>query len=242
MFKGTVGVIRMYNTALSSTDVAQNYNSTKIRYSIVQDGLVANLINPPSSGSTWNDASAYGNNATINGSPTYTSNNGGGYTTSSTSYISIPYNLTNTYTVSIACSLNPSTFWATLWGNETWNATKGYLAYLTSNTSMNFGSPSGSSNITLSGINTVHIWDFVVNGTSYTLYKDGLSFKTGTIIAPSGGMSTNGLYFGARHTNAGTLYTDICTGTYYSMRVYNRNLSATEIATNFNALRGYYGL
>jgi len=241
-FKGTVGIIRMYNKALSSMEALQNYNNTKMRYSLIQDGLMTNLVNPPSSGSTWTDASGNGNNATLNGAPTYTSANGGGYTTSSTSYISIPYNLPNTFTVSIAASFNPTTFWATVWGNESWNASKGYFAYLGSSSIMNFGSPSGLASINVTGINTVHIWDYVVNGTSYTLYRDGVSVGTGTFTAPSGGLSTTGLYFGARHGNAGTSYTDACPGTYYSMRVYNRALSSDEINTNFTVLRGNYGL
>ena len=242
-WQGKIATTSIYNKALSDAEIAQNFNTTKIRYSIVQDGLVANFINPPSSGTNWNDASGNGNNATINGSPTYTSANGGGYTTSSTSYISLPYNLSNTYTVSIACALNPSTYWATIWGNESYSADKGYIAYLLSNTSLNFGSPNiGVASITMSGINTVHIWDFVVNGTNYTLYKDGVSISSGTFTAPSGGLSTTGLYFGARHTNAGTSFTDACPGTYYSMRVYNRALSSDEINTNFSVLRGNYGL
>jgi hypothetical protein len=208
----------------------------------VQDGLVANLMNPPSSGTTWADASGNGNNATLNGSPTYASANGGGYTTSSTSYISLPNNLSNNFTVSVACSLNPSAFWATLWGNESWDASKGYIAYLGSSSTMNFGSPTGQASIAISGINTIHIWDFVVNGTSYTLYRDGVNVSTGTFTAPSGGLSTNGLYFGARHTNAGTSFTDASPGTYYSMRVYNRALNADEIQTNFTVLRSNYGL
>ena len=139
--------------------------------------------------------------------------------------------------------MNPSTYWATIWGNESYSADKGYIAYLLSNTSLNFGSPNiGVASITMSGINTVHIWDFVVNGTNYTLYKDGVSISSGTFTAPSGGLSTTGLYFGARHTNAGTSFTDACPGTYYSMRVYNRALSSDEINTNFSVLRGNYGL
>jgi hypothetical protein len=227
---------------LTNAEILQNYNNTKVRYSLIQDGLMSNLINPPSSGTTWTDASGNGNNATLNGSPTYTSANGGGYTTSSTSYISIPYNLPNTFTVSIAASFNPSTFWATLWGNESYNQSKGYFAYLGSSGIMNFGSPSGVASISVTGINTVHIWDFVVNGTTYTLYMDGVSVGTGTFTAPSGGVSTTGLYFGARHTNAGTSFTDANPGTYYSMRVYNRALNSDEIQTNFSVLRGNYGL
>jgi len=241
-WQGKIGNTSIYNKALSNAEILQNYNNTKIRYNIVQDGLVANLFNPPSLGTTWTDASGNGNNGTLNGSPTYASANGGGYTTSSTSYISLPNNLSSTFTVSVACSLNPSSFWATLWGNESWIAGKGYIAYLGSSGTINFGSPSGLASISVTGINTIHIWDFVVNGTSYTLYKDGVSVSTGTFTAPSGGLSTNGLYFGARHGNAGTSYTDACPGTYYSMRVYNRALSSDEINTNFSVLRGNYGL
>jgi hypothetical protein len=241
-WQGKIGNTSIYNKALTNAEILQNYNSTKIRYSLVQDGLMSNLMNPPSSGTTWTDASGNGNNATLNGSPTYTSANGGGYTTSSTSYISLPNNLSSTFTVSVACSLNPSKFWATIWGNESWSASKGYLAYLGSSSTMNFGSPSGLASISVTGINTIHIWDFVVNGTSYTLYRDGVSVSTGTFTAPSGGLSTTGLYFGARHGNEGTSYTDTCPGTYYSMRVYNRALSADEIQTNFSVLRGNYGL
>ena len=241
-WQGKISTTSIYNKALSNAEIAQNYNNTKTRYNIVQDGLVANLINPPSTGTTWTDVSGNGNHATINGAPTYTAANGGGYTTTSSSYFSLPTNLSNTYTVSIACSLNPTSFWATLWGNESWSASKGYIAYFGSNSTLNFGSPTGLASISVSGINTIHIWDFVVNGTSYILYRDGVSYSTGTFTAPSGGLSTTGLYFGARHANTGTSFTDACPGTYYSMRVYNRALSSSEINTNFTVLRANYAL
>ena len=241
-WQGKISTTSIYNKALSNAEIAQNYNNTKTRYNIVQDGLVANLINPPSTGTTWTDVSGNGNHATINGAPTYTAANGGGYTTTSSSYFSLPTNLSNTYTVSIACSLNPTSFWATLWGNESWSASKGYIAYFGSNSTLNFGSPTGLASISVSGINTIHIWDFVVNGTNYILYRDGVSYSTGTFTAPSGGLSTTGLYFGARHANTGTSFTDACPGTYYSMRVYNRALSSSEINTNFTVLRANYAL
>jgi hypothetical protein len=34
MFKGTVGIIRMYNKALSSTEILQNFNANKTRYGL----------------------------------------------------------------------------------------------------------------------------------------------------------------------------------------------------------------
>lgn len=242
-FTGYLGDVSIYNRALTQSEMLSNYNATKNNFAgIVQDGLKMNLINPPSSGITWTDISGNGNNATLNGSPTYTSANGGGYTTSSSSYISTNYNLGSSYTISLASSFNPTSYWATLWGNESWTVSKGYIAYLGSSSTINFGSPSGVTSISVTGINTVHIWDFVVTGTNYTLYKDGVSLSTGTLTAPSGGVSTNGLYFGARHANNGSSYTDACPGTYYSMRVYNRALSADEINTNFSFLRSSYGL
>jgi hypothetical protein len=33
-FKGTVGIIRMYNKALSSTEILQNFNANKSRYGL----------------------------------------------------------------------------------------------------------------------------------------------------------------------------------------------------------------
>ena len=241
-YTGQIGNVRLYSKALSATEVLKNYDANKALYGVIQNGLVMNLSSPPSSGTTWTDASGNGNNATIIGSPTYTASNGGGYTTSTSSYISTPYNLPNTFTVSVAASFNPTAYWATLWGNESWTAGKGYIAYLLSSSTLNLGSSTGPASIDVSGINTIHIWDFVVSGTNYTLYMDGESVSTGTFTAPSGGLSSTGLYFGARHGNAGTSYTDACPGTYYSMRVYNRALNADEVKTNFSFLRGSYGL
>jgi hypothetical protein len=241
-YDGQLGIVRMYKKALTATEVLKNYDASKSLYGVVQNGLVMNLATAPSTGSTWTDISGNGNNATLQNSPTYISTNGGGIRTSGTSYISTSYNLTSNFTVSVACSLNPSNFWATLWGNESWTAGKGYIAYLLSNSTLNLGSSTGPVSIPVSGINTIHIWDFVVNGTSYTLHMDGVSISTGTFTAPSGGLSTNGLYFGARHTNSGAGATDYGPGTFYSMRVYNRALSEEEVKINFSALRSTYGL
>ncbi|MHA8083511.1 LamG-like jellyroll fold domain-containing protein [Aquirufa sp. A-Brett2-15D] len=241
-FTGEMGIVRLYKKALSATEVFKNYDANKAIYGIIQNGLVMNLTSPPSSGITWTDISGSGNNATLVGSPTYTASNGGGYTTSTGSYISTGYNLPNTFTVSVASSFNPTTYWATIWANEIWNTGKGYLSYFNSATGIDIGSPSGQSTIPMNDYNTVHIWDFVVSGSTYVLYKDGVSVGTGTFTAPSGGLSTNGLYFGARHTNGGTGATDYGPGTFYSMRVYNRALNVDEVKINFSFLRSSYGL
>jgi hypothetical protein len=48
-WQGKIATTAIYNKALSDAEILQNFNNTKVRYNIVQDGLVANLINPPSS-------------------------------------------------------------------------------------------------------------------------------------------------------------------------------------------------
>jgi hypothetical protein len=237
---GKIGTTSIYNRALSVAEIAQNYNATKTRYEIDKD-LIMDLAIAPTSGSTWTDQSGNGNHGTLVGSPTYVATNGGGYRTTTGQYIATNYNLPSAFTISIVASLNPTSFWATFWGNEVWNTNSGYLAYFTSSTGLNIGSPTNLSSFTVSGINTIHIWDFVISGNSITLYMDGISLGTKTFTSPPS-LATNGLNFGARHTNAGTGFTDICPGTYYNMKVYKRALVADEITTKFNQMRGIYGL
>lgn len=241
-FNGKMGIVRMYKKALSASEVLKNYDASKANYGIIQNGLVMNLATAPSSGSTWTDMSGNGNNATLVSSPTYTASNGGGYTTSASAYISTNYNLPSSFTISVAASFNPTNYWATIWANESWTAQKGYIAYFKNASNIDIGSPSGEVTVPINDYNTIHIWDFTVNGTNYVLYKDGVIFGSGNFTAPVGGVSNNGLYFGARHTNGGTGAQDFGPGTYYSMRVYNRRLSADEIKTNFSFLRSTYGL
>jgi len=74
---------------------------------IVTSGLQFNLETAPSTGSTWTDSSGNGRNATLLGSPSYVSNNGGGIRLNNednggTDYISVPYNIaSNTVTVEV---------------------------------------------------------------------------------------------------------------------------------------------
>jgi hypothetical protein len=241
-FNGQMGIVRIYKKALSATEVLKNYDASKSLYGVIQNGLAMNLATAPSSGTTWTDISGNGNNATLQNSPTYVSTNGGGIRTSGTSYISTGYNLPSNFTVSVASSFNPTSYWSVIWANESWTAQKGYIAYLSSANGIDFGSPPTPPTIPMNDINTIHIWDFTVNGTTYALYKDGVLVQTGTFTAPPGGLSTNGLYFGARHANGGTGVTDYSPGTFYSMRVYNRALSEDEVKINFSALRSTYGL
>jgi hypothetical protein len=225
---------------------------------LVRSGLVFNLQTAPSSGTTWIDESGNGYNATISGSATYVSNNGGGIKLVNTragdgggsDFISVPYNIaSNTTTIEIVASFNPTGFWATIWGNETYNSSAGYFAYMTTATAINYGRPNAHVQEAITASNSIRHWIFVLNGTNRSLYLNGSqigSTQTGT----NGAYTTNNFYFGSRHQNAGTAGPrDVMNSSvtanqpvFYQMRVYSKALSAAEITQNFNVVRGTYGL
>jgi len=223
---------------------------------IVRSGLVFNLFTAPSSGTTWIDESGNGYNATLQGTPTYVSNNGGGIRLNNaaytgTDYISVPYNISsNTVTVEIVASFNPTGFWATIWGNEAYSFSRGYFAYMTNSSTINWGSPtSNTTSAIITASNAIRHWTFVINGTSKSLYLNGIQLGTTAILNNPNSYATSEFLFGARHTNAGTGATDKLNNSnsanypvFYQMRVYNKALSTTEITQNFNVIRGTYGL
>ena len=224
-------------------------------YTGTTDGLVFNLLTAPSSGTTWtDDKGSY--NGTLNGSTAYVSNNGGGIrllnaTYGGTGYISVPYNISSTTsTIEIIASFNPTSNWATIWGNEAYSFSRGYFAYMVTSTSITWGSP--TSNLTSASIaasNAIRQWIFVINGTSKSLYLNGSQVGTTATLSNPGSYGTNNLYFGARHTNTGTGYTDVMNNTttanqpvFYQMRVYNKALSGAEITNNYNAVKSTFGI
>jgi hypothetical protein len=222
---------------------------------IVTSGLQFNLDAAPTTGSTWNDSSGNGRNATLQGSPSYVSNNGGGIRLNNansvgTDYISVPYNIaSNTVTVEIVASFNPTGFWATIWGNEAYSAGRGYMAFMTTATGIAYGRPNNPTQETITASNAIRHWTFVINGTQHSLYLNSTQVGTTDTIATQTLFQTTEFYFGARHTNGGTGPTDKMNNSnaafypvFYQMRVYNRGLSGTEITQNYNAVRGTYGI
>ena len=222
--------------------------------SIVTSGLVFNLQTAPSSGTTWTDATNNGYNATLQGTPTYVSNNGGGIRLNNaaytgTDYISVPYNISSTTTtVEIVASFNPTSNWATIWGNEIYNTSVGYFAFMTTATSITYGRPGGTVAETITASNAIRHWIFVLNGTNRSLYLNGSQLGT-TKTGTNGTYATSEFLFGARHTNAGTGATDKMNNStaanypvFYQMRLYNKALSTTEITQNYNAIKGTYGI
>ena len=221
---------------------------------IVTSGLQFNLQTAPTSGTTWTDSSGNGRNATLVGSPLYVSNNGGGIRlnhgdANGTDYISVPYNIaSNTVTVEVVASFNPTSFWGVIWGNENYNANGGYLAYVET-TNLYYGIPNNETAVTITDSNAIRQWIFVINGTQASLFLNGSQVGTTDTIGNQTLFATGDFYFGARHLNNGTGFGDTMNNSnsadypvFYQMRVYNRALSGAEVLQNFNANKSTYGL
>jgi hypothetical protein len=224
--------------------------------SIVTSGLQFNLATAPSSGSTWTDSSGNGRNATLVGSPSYVSINGGGIRLNNpdnngTDYISVPYNIaSNTVTVEVIASFNPTSFWGSIWGNEIFDTGGGYLAYMDGSTNISYGIPYGETAVTITESNTVRQWIFVINGTQGSLFLNGSQVGTTDTTSNQTLFATDNFYFGARHNNNGIGFggdtmnnsDSALYPVFYQMRVYNKALSGAEITQNYNAVKGTYGL
>ena len=220
---------------------------------IVTSGLQFNLETAPISGTTWTDSSGNGRDATLVGSPSYVSNNSGGIRlnnedSSGTDYISVPYNIaSNTATIEVIASFNPTSFWGVIWGNEIYNDSGGYLAYLNSSTEISYGIPNSETTVTITESNSIRQWIFVINGTQGSLFLNGSQVGTTDTISNQTLFATSEFYFGARHLNDGTGSTDTMNNAdlgpvFYQMRVYNKALSGSEITQNYDAVKGTYAI
>ena len=227
----------------------------------VTSGLQFNLQTAPTSGSTWTDTSGNSRNATLVGSPSYVSINGGGIRLNNqdgngTDYISVPYNIasnpiniSSTVTVEVIASFNPTSFWGAIWGNEIFDISAGYVAYVDSSTNISYGTPYNETSVTITASNAIRQWIFVINGTQGSLYLNGSQVGTTGTISNQTIFATSEFYFGARHSNDGTGLTDTMNNSdsalypvFYQMRVYNKALSGAEITQNYNAVKDTYGL
>ena len=245
----------MINISGSSITGGMSIIAEQALASIVSTGLIFNLQTAPSSGTTWTDATGNGYNATLQGSASYTSANNGGIKLNNvnsvgTDYISVPYNISsNTVTVEIVASFNPTGFWATIWGNDSYTAGRGYMGFMTASNGISYGRPNLPTQETITASNNIRHWTFVINGTQHSLFLNGSQVGTTDTIAAQTLFVTSEFYFGARHTNGGTGPTDKMNNSnsalrpvYYQMRLYNRALSGSEITQNYNAIKGTYGI
>jgi hypothetical protein len=192
------------------------------------------------SGTTWTDLSGAGNNGTLVNTPTYSSTTNGGTFT---------FNGTNTYASTTLSGVTDGTILA--WHRATARPdVNPFCGIVDCDNPGSYGTGFGIDNSLYSTILdnqfwntgvavTLNQWQMAVltfTATTATFYLNGtssasLSYTRGA-VAPStvyniGRNAANGLYY---------------TGAISTVMIYDRALTADEILTNFNALRGRYSV
>lgn len=233
---------------------------------IVTSGLVlcldsANIKSYPGSGTTWSDLSGNGNNGTLTNGPIFVSSNSG-----SIQFDGID-DLTN-IAGSSSADFGPSTseFTIDIWYKSNVSSSRGiasalydryryyvYHEYNNNTSYMNYVKKEWESTsiftvnaLAISGLNPKGSWNNVTftytkiseNGT-ITGYSNGVLSGSSTASRMSSYPLATHYLGNSNHSGINYYAFD---GNISVVKVYNRALSANEIAQNFNALRGRYNI
>jgi hypothetical protein len=213
--------------------------------SIVTSGLIlcldaGNTRSYPRSGTAWTDLSGNANNGTLTNGPTYNASNGGSIVFDGVDdYVSLPAGLLS----------GTSDFTINQWvkSSSVGNAGTTFANYPSGNLQMLYGNQYvgvylGTPVYACSTTPCVHYtssWCMITalrSGTSVQFYRNGILIASGTT---SNSVGTGAATF-RLGTNTSTA--ERYTGNISINQVYSRALSVAEIAQNYNALRGRYGL
>lgn len=195
------------------------------------------------SGVTWKDLSGTNNNATLVNGITYTSNNLGALTLNGTNqYCDLGFGLTTNFSIDAVIKTTNAAKKQSVISNYS-SANDGAGLEVLATGALNFfvflsGVVSGFT--TGAGVvanNSFYNVVCIKSGTSYSMYSNG-SFLGSTTGGASITQSQN-LRMGADRSNTPTNFYE---GNLFSMKVYNRGLSASEVSQNFNAHRGRFGV
>ena len=245
-----IGSLSIYNRALSSSEVLQNYNVTKKRFSpeenIVTNGLVlyydaGNNSSYAGTGNTAFSVVGIGYTATLVNGPTFTSTAGGGFVFNGTfKYILMPsvIDSNNDLTVSFwNRRLSTGSIHNLLHGVDQsayfqvrYNASN--AVQLVKSNAADMGSFTGYTStanndvyLTVRFTKSSNTYDLYINGSYISSITNAQTFVTNGPLLGSG-------YPGSEHFN----------GYIYSFTYYNKVLTSTEILQNYNASKGRYGL
>ena len=221
---------------------------------IVTDGLVlcldaADRNSYPLTGSTWYDLSGNANNGTITGA-TFDSGNNGSFSfdgTNDKGTFTSPINETSNQTYEVwtnaIASASADNGFAYILHNNSADSTTGnsYLTIGIRPTQEYYAALNGaysnmSSGVTASNSNIVQIiltWD----GTTQKMYINGDLKNSDSLSTTPQNFSTT--------TSFGdyvSLTYRMIQGNLYSIKVYNKALSANEVLQNYNATKGRFGL
>ena len=221
-----------------------------IRYnpSIVRDNLVlyldaANTKSYPGSGTTWKDISGKNHDGTLTNGPTFSSDNSG----------CIVFDGSNDHVV-----LN-SSFQVSTSGTYSFEAWIYKTATATNNIGVlisgGYGGDKDGIIIASEEFAGTTIKVFSVNGDVNAVYYNGisqpLSGSNGTNVTYNlnewihvavTGITVNSTDGAAHHIGQNNNNTNEYTGRIANLKIYDRELTSTEVKQNYNALKGRFGL
>ena len=247
-----IALFRVYNRALSQTEITNNYNAFRKRFfpdeNIISNGLVLYLdaaINRSYSGTglTAYSISGIGSTGTLTNGPTYKTANSGSFVLDGTNdYIYAPVDTTlfttqatmviwlkNDVATPSSGQTGISGYFGAGGGNDHYPWVDG-AAYMSTFRNGRIGPITLSASI---GRTSAHMLTITADTTSWKLYQNT------TLITTQSGLSSVYLDNFNIGTSSGTFYYQ---GNIYVFMIYNRALSADEILQNYNAFKGRFGL
>lgn len=236
---------------------------------IIEDGLVlcldaGNRRSYPGSGTSWTDLSGNGNNGTLsNGASFETSNSGGVVCDGVDDYITVaetanltPQVLTaevvvkiNSHTNTVSGGASSSDQYLLFRQNTRVEQFEGYSigyeetnqriwTYVATSAGTYYGlySPNNST-----PLGNTHVITSVFDATTISLYINGAFISSAAKVSGIDYNATHTLKIG-RSVPEGATWDRAANATFYGVKIYNRALAGIEVAQNFNALRGRFGL
>ena len=221
--KGNISLVRAYNRKLSSSEILQNYYGGPI----VTSGLImaldaSNIVSYPGTGTTWRDLTSNGSNCTLTNGPTYTSTDGSSLVFDGSNDYLITPTITNFRTISL---------WI-----KTSNTGGGWKYLIDARPGMSSGWYTG---FTDSGGGIGGNWTSqYVNGVSTSVSFNNITLGTWcNLVVISNAAYTSTINFMSRFSNQ-----EMLSGSIGGIMIYDRVLTASEVAQNYNAQKSRFGL
>jgi hypothetical protein len=224
--------------------------------SITNTGTVTIANSSPFS-TTWTDsvsaiAATVATNVNSSGNnPTYDARYGGGLMFAENprqTYVDVPtsYNGAAAFTISLAANIPQNTgthYTAIFCSNVATRSGNGIMSRHWVGDGFEAGNTSNwlaSNSVSSPSMGTLAWWDYVYNGSTITLYKNGSQIFTGNMGSANTGW-LNPLRFGGDEAVVGSNNT-MATGILYRMKCQSGALSSGQITTQYNAVKSTYGL